>query len=121
MFDFEKLDVYQKTLKLNQQIFALLKANSAIDDFLKDQIKRASSSILANIAEGAGRFNSTDKKRFYIISRGSAYESIALLSLVYKTCSITPAYSEAEFRIELHEIVRMLYGMIKNTSDRPFR
>ena len=38
-------------------------------------MKRAANSISANIAEGFGRNTTKDKSNFYIIARGSAFET----------------------------------------------
>jgi len=43
---------------------------------LADQLKRASRSITANIAEGYGRFHYKDNSKFCIIARGSLNESL---------------------------------------------
>lgn len=43
---------------------------------LADQVKRASRSITANIAEGYGRFHYLDNAKFCSIARGSLYESL---------------------------------------------
>ena len=40
-------------------------------------MRRSANSIVHNIAEGFGRYESKDKTRFYKISRGSAYELIS--------------------------------------------
>ena len=39
---------------------------------LRDQLDRASVSIVLNVAEGSGRFAPADKAHFYLIARGSA-------------------------------------------------
>jgi four helix bundle protein len=49
---------------------------------LRDQLDRASVSIVLNIAEGAGQFAPADKAHFYLISRGSAMECLAILTLL---------------------------------------
>lgn len=43
---------------------------------LASQIVDASRSITTNIAEGYGRFPNSDTKNFFIISRGSTWESM---------------------------------------------
>jgi four helix bundle protein len=46
-----------------------------------DQLTRASTSIVLNLAEGAGKYSKPDKRRFYLTARGSATESAALLDV----------------------------------------
>lgn len=41
---------------------------------LTSQMKRSSSSVTANLAEGFGRRNSKEKEQFYLISSGSLFE-----------------------------------------------
>jgi four helix bundle protein len=74
-FDFEKLTVYAKSKKFNKKIYEFLKSSKS-DRTTKDQLRRASFSIMLNIAEGSGRFSKADKRNFYIISRGSAFECV---------------------------------------------
>ena len=48
---------------------------------LKDQLARASSSIVLNLAEGYGRLSRADKKRFYIIAFGSIRECQSIVDI----------------------------------------
>ena len=48
---------------------------------LKNQLDRAASSISLNLAEGAGRFTTKDKKRFYRIAFASLRECQAILDI----------------------------------------
>ena len=48
---------------------------------LKDQMNRASSSIVLNLAEGSGKRTEKDKRHFYYIAFGSLRETQAILDL----------------------------------------
>jgi hypothetical protein len=62
MFSYENLEVYKKAYALNQAVYRLLKANTSIPRYAKDQLGRASLSIVLNIAEGSAKFSNRDKK-----------------------------------------------------------
>lgn len=51
---------------------------------MTSQLRRASSSISANIAEGSGRTGTNDKLRFYTIAYGSLLETKNFLYLAQK-------------------------------------
>jgi four helix bundle protein len=112
MFDFENLEVYKKTLSFNREIFSLIKQNPLIDIFLQNQLKRASISILANIAEGAGRYSHADKTHFFIIARGSAYETAAFLNFIYEQYPFDTNIFNS-LKSELFSIVRMIFGLTR--------
>jgi four helix bundle protein len=78
MFDFEKLEVYQRAKEFNAEM-ALFLSKNEIDRITRDQLKRASLSVALNIAEGSSRFSKPDRKNFLVISRGSLFECIAIL------------------------------------------
>ena len=78
MFDFEKLIVYTKAKRFNKKVNDFLNS-SKLDRTTNDQLRRASFSIMLNIAEGSGRYSKADKRNFYVISRGSAFECVAFL------------------------------------------
>ena len=78
MLSHEKLDVYDVALELFALTSTILERLPRGSGNLKDQLNRAVTSILLNIAEGAGKLRPKDKSRFYSISRGSAFESAAI-------------------------------------------
>ena len=82
MFDFEKLQVYTKSKEFNKSVTSFLKNNKA-DKATQDQLRRAAFSIMLNIAEGSGRFTKPDKRNFYVIARGSAFECVAIFDYLY--------------------------------------
>ncbi len=55
-----------------------------------DQFKRASFSIVLNIAEGAGKLKQTDKHRYFAIARGSVMERGALFDLFTALSHVSP-------------------------------
>jgi four helix bundle protein len=79
MFDFEKLSVYQNIRWHNKIMLPIIFSIQKDYPYLADQLKRASLSVQLNLAEGTGRVSNQDKKRFYIISRSSLFECVAIL------------------------------------------
>src|SRR5688572_3576818 len=80
MSSFEKLDCYQVAVALRATVTADIGKRGTKD--LRDQFARATSSVILNLAEGAGRWEVADKRRFYVIARGSAFEAVAALTLL---------------------------------------
>src|SRR5438034_11291886 len=78
--DAERLDVYRVAIEF--QRFAVSAVARGSNGGLRDQLDRASASIVLNIAEGAGRSSAPDKARFYAIARGSATECAAALDVL---------------------------------------
>jgi four helix bundle protein len=78
--DLNRLDVYVAALEFHR-VAARFLAHRRLGA-LRDQLDRASVSIVLNIAEGAGRFAPADKARHYVIARGSALECRAILDLL---------------------------------------
>lgn len=60
-----------------------------VPGFLKDQLLRASSSIVLNTAEGSGKPTPKEKMRFYGIALGSLRESESILDISNQTCPET--------------------------------
>ena len=84
---------------------------------VQDQLDRASTSIPLNIAEGTGKYTSKDKCRYYDIARGSALECAACLDVLIRKEMVTKENCEKGKSILL-EIVSMLTGLIRSSSDR---
>jgi len=57
MFDFEKLEVYKKAKEFNKEVYSFLRNSKTIDSVSKNQLPRASLSVVLNIAEGTSRFS----------------------------------------------------------------
>lgn len=72
---FEEIKAWQKAYEVTLWIYRLTADGNFARDFgLKDQIRRASVSVMANIAEGHGRKSNIEFANFLNIARGSAAE-----------------------------------------------
>jgi len=78
MWDFQKLEVYQKSKNFCKEITATL-GEKRFDRTTNDQLRRASFSIMLNIAEGTSRFSNKDRKNFFLVARGSTFECVAIM------------------------------------------
>jgi four helix bundle protein len=116
-FDHEKLKVYQTALKFNE--FAHKICSRLPKSDIRDQLDRASNSIVLNIAEGNGKYSKKDRCRYFDISFGSSLESAGCLDILFvrKLISSDELHTGKSM---LKELVSMLVGLIKSNSDRVY-
>jgi four helix bundle protein len=107
---FEEIIAWQKAKELTLNIY---KQFSQLRDFsFKNQIERASVSIMNNIAEGFERHTDKEMKNFLYIAKGSAGEVRSMLILSQDLRYTTK--TETKGLLELSaEISRILAGFIK--------
>jgi four helix bundle protein len=79
MLSFQSLDVYQRSADLLTIAVEITRSVPRGSGPTCDQLKRAATSVLLNIAEAAGRTGRADAARAYAIARGSAMETAAAL------------------------------------------
>src|SRR5438477_4443113 len=78
MFNFDKLDVWQKAIDFADLIYNHTRHFPADERFgLTNQMRRAAVSISSNIAEGTSRLSQTDYARFIEIATGSVIEAVS--------------------------------------------
>jgi four helix bundle protein len=118
LLDAEKLDCYRPAIGFQTLAAQLLPRRGA--SALRDQLDRASVSIVLNIAEGAGRFSPADKARFYAIARGSATECAAIMDVVLSR-ALTTASTYHCGRSLLVRIVQMLTRLAAEMAARQSR
>jgi four helix bundle protein len=103
----DRLDVYRTALD-----FAALASRVRVTPAsLRDQIERASASIVLNLAEGVGRTSRPDQAHFFAIARGSALECAAILDLLHARGVLASA-THREGRHLLVRVVQMLSRLI---------
>lgn len=82
MRNFRKWDVYDNAKICSVLIYQITKSFPDTEKFgLINQLRRASVSIIANIAEGASRSSEKNFKHFLTMSLGSSFEIEALLEI----------------------------------------
>ena len=71
----KNLKVYQRSLHVVSEIYSITQSFPDHEKYgLVSQLRRSAISIPSNIAEGAARKTSKERKRFYEISRSSLVE-----------------------------------------------
>jgi len=78
MFNFEKLETWQKAIEFADLVYEVTRNYPGDERFgLTNQMRRASVSVSSNIAEGAARNSRTDYARFLEIAAGSLFEVVS--------------------------------------------
>lgn len=88
---FAKTRVYEVALEVMRQS---QKLSEQLPAYLADQLRRAASSICLNFAEGSGKTGERDRRRFFLISRGSTYEVAAVADVALALNLISSAEAD---------------------------
>jgi four helix bundle protein len=107
---FEDILVWQKSKELNIVVYMIFK--NCRDFSFRDQIQRASVSIMNNIAEGYERSGNKEFRKFLYIAKGSSAEVRSMLYLALELKYITKDEFNDVYDRSL-EISKMLSGFIK--------
>ena len=113
---FEDLEVFQRAYKVSLEIHKQSMEFPKKEQYvLADQIRRASKSVCANIAEGFAkqRYSSTEFKRYIMIATGSSDEMKVWLRYCLDLEYITEA-TWRTWRDEYKEISKMLQGLYRS-------
>jgi len=117
MFNFEKLDVWQRSVTFAGAIYQTTAALPPTEKFgLTDQMRRAAVSISSNIAEGSSRHSRTEFRRFVEIATGSTFEVVSQAKVAANLGWIdenafSTIYSDAL------QIVMMLSGLRRSLAN----
>lgn len=114
MRNFQELTIWIKSHSLTLKIYSITKTFTKEEMFgLTSQMRRSSSSIPTNIAEGCGRNSDPDFKRFLVIATGSSSE-LEYQLILSRDLKYIPESAFKELQNELIEIRKMIYSFIKN-------
>ncbi len=111
---FEDIAAWQKARRITNLVYKVTKNEDFARDFgLRDQIRRASVSIMANIAEGFARRSDKDFAYFLNISRSSTAEVQSHLYV-----AVDQGYIEQkefdEIYEQLEEASKMIFALVRH-------
>ena len=112
MQDYKKLKVWELSHELTLEVYQKTSVFPKEELFgLTSQLRRASSSIPTNIAEGCGRNSNKDFAQFLNISLGSLNE-VTYFILLAKDLNYINIEEYSKLTDECNEIKAMLIGLI---------
>lgn len=121
-FRFEGLDVWKKSIELDDKLFELAERAEVKRLYrYAEQLRAASMSISNNIAEGSGSFSNKDFANFLVIARKSVFECANILTLFVRK-NIINGSEKSELYGQLDSLSKMITNfrkiLLKN-SQRP--
>jgi four helix bundle protein len=113
---FTKLDTWKHSHTLVIAVLDVCKS-MPLHDSLRKQIERSAISITSNIAEGFGRQSIQDKKHFYVIARGSAFELQNQL-LIARDMNLVSGEDFNKLAGLSVDSTKLLHGLIRSTRSK---
>ncbi len=112
MGSYKDLEVWKVSMEVVKEGYHITKSFPKDEIYgLTSQCRRAAVSIVANIAEGMGRQYKKDTLQFLHISRGSLYETEALMNVAL-TVGIINQEDFDRIYIQIEKCIRVLNGFI---------
>jgi len=113
IFSFEKLEVWKEAIQLSVEVCRVTKKFPKEEKFgLISQIRRASNSISANLAEGTSRITDKDKAHFTTIAFSTTMEVLSHLVLS-KELEFLSEEDYLKLREKIYKISNMLNALRK--------
>jgi|GEM_PF-958576 len=118
MDHFMDLKAAQVAMDLVEEVYRLCRKLPKDEVFgLSSQLKRSSSGIVANIAEGFGRYTFCDKAHHFTIARGECSEVLAHLLIAVRVQLLSPQEIHRALALE-DQTGRLLSGLILSSRKR---
>lgn len=111
LFAHESLDVYQLALKINGLIEQIPPDTCSRD--LISKLDKSATSVALNIAEGNGRYTSSEKSSFFAIAYRAAVQSVTLIDL---GLSINDPELAQKLKLDLSRVTMMLAKLKKSVA-----
>jgi len=119
MQDFRRLRVWQKAHELTLAVYQITRSFPSDEVYgLTSQLRRSSSSIAANLAEGCGRNGPGELTRYRSIAMGSASETEYRLLLARDLKILPPSRYEdlSQRTIEVKRMLAVLMQKVRSTG-----
>jgi four helix bundle protein len=113
---FEELEVFKRAYRVSLEVHRISLLFPPVEQYgLADQVRRASKSICANLAEGFGKQSASaaEFKRYIRMAIGSADEMRVWIRYCFDLGYCDQAQWQ-QWRDEYQEIAKMLQGLAKN-------
>ena len=116
--DYRDLLVWQRAVEFVAEIYRVSAKFPRTEQFgLTAQLRRASVSVAANIAEGSGRRTSHDLMNFLSYARGSLKEAESMVFVAQRLAFVSPEDCVEALRLA-DETSRMLAGLRASIQKR---
>jgi four helix bundle protein len=113
---FEDLIVWQRAMTLSKRVYRVTSTGKFASDWgLRDQVRRASVSILSNIAEGFGKYSNREFKKYLAIANGSSFEVRAQVHLARELGYIDK--TEADVVVQMCEEISRLIAALRRSMS----
>ena len=113
-FSFEKLEVWRESIKLSKEVYKITSKFPDEEKYgLISQIRRATNSIGANLAEGTSRISNKDKAHFTTMAYSSTMEVLNHL-IISKELNFITNEKYFELRDIIYKISNMLNALRKS-------
>lgn len=117
MFNFEKLETWQKAISFADMVYDLTRNFPADERFgLTNQMRRAAVSVSSNLAEGTARNSKQDCARFPEIATGSLFEVVSQ-SYIGRRQGFLPDSDFQQLYIAAEEQGKMLSGLRRSVLE----
>ncbi|MEA2337766.1 MAG: hypothetical protein QOE82_1773 [Thermoanaerobaculia bacterium] len=118
MATFEDLDVFKRALDLMVSVYRITKVFPSDERFgLIQQLRRATVSVVSNLAEGQGRLTDGEWRQFLSQSRGSLFEIQAQLVAAHRLGYLDETQHK-QLRSAIRRVAEPLKGLINYVTTR---
>lgn len=118
---FEDIEAWQRARGLTRHVYAVSEREAFANDFgLCNQIRRASVSVMSNIAEGFGRNGNREFIQFLSTAKGSLAEVRSQLYVAFDEGYIEQEDFE-ELQRKAEEISRLIGGLMRHLRQSEYR